>query len=261
MNILHITTTFYPAWAYGGIARVSYELCKELADRGHNVTVFTTDVYDRNNRVRHDDGHAIVDGINVCRFRNISNLLAWKRIHMPPSSILAAKQRIEDFDVLHFHGFESVLHVSSHYYAKKYGIPYVLQAHGSLVNYSQRGNLTRLFDKVWGYRILKDATRLIALTSTEAEQYKNIGIGDDKIDIVPNGINLSEFESLPKRGEFRKKYGLNNNQKVILYLGRIHKIKGLDLLAKAFAGIARHFDDAKLVIVGPDDGYLASLKR
>lgn len=60
---------------------------------------------------------------------------------------------------------------------------------------------------------------------------------------------------------FRQKHGLDNNLKIILYLGRIHKIKGLDLLAKAFAELSQLSNDVRLVIVGPDDGYLRELQQ
>jgi len=95
----------------------------------------------------------------------------------------------------------------------------------------------------------------------EAGQYKSMGASEDKIEIVPNGIALSEFENLSPRGEFRKKWGINDNQKMILYLGRIHKVKGLDLLAEAFAGLSRELDNVRLVVVGPDDGYLRALEE
>jgi glycosyltransferase involved in cell wall biosynthesis len=88
-----------------------------------------------------------------------------------------------------------------------------------------------------------------------------MGVSEDKIEIVPNGIDLAEFENLPQRGEFRKKYGLDDSQKIILYLGRIHQTKGIDLLARAFADLTKELDRAKLVIVGPDDGYLPALKK
>ena len=74
-------------------------------------------------------------------------------------------------------------------------------------------------------------------------------------------FDLSEFDNLPERGEFRTKYGLDANQKIILFLGRIHRIKGLDLLIKVFSDLAKFLDDVKLVIAGPDDGYLTSLKK
>jgi glycosyltransferase involved in cell wall biosynthesis len=54
---------------------------------------------------------------------------------------------------------------------------------------------------------------------------------------------------------------LTENQRVILYLGRIHKVKGLALLARSFASLAKDLPDTRLVIAGPDDGYLQALKK
>ena len=170
------------------------------------------------------------------------------------------RKNIRNFDIIHLHDIRCFQSIICHHYAKKYHIPYILQAHGSVATFFQKGVLKRIFDKIWGRRILRDASRVIALTKREAEQYKSMGVSEDKIEIVPNGIELSEFENLPKRGEFRKRYGLNDNHKIILYLGRIHKIKGLDFLSKAFAALSKDFSDARLVIVGPDDGYLPTLK-
>jgi len=78
---------------------------------------------------------------------------------------------------------------------------------------------------------------------------------------VPNGIDLAEFENLPTRGNFRRKYGLSNEEKIVLFLGRINQVKGLDLLVKAFASISREMADTKLIIAGPDDGYLSTLEQ
>jgi len=95
----------------------------------------------------------------------------------------------------------------------------------------------------------------------EAEQYKGMGVSEDKIEIIPYGIDLSVFDNLPERGEFRRKYDLGSAQRIILYLGRIHQIKGLDLLAQAFTDLSKALSNIKLVIVGPDDGYLPALKK
>ena len=259
MRILQLTPCFYPAWAYGGPVPVIERLSKELVKRGHEVIVYTTDALDKNKR--HNMRYLEVEGVKVFYFRNVSNSLAWRRYFLTPGMPFRLRREIKNFDIVHVHGFRDYLTIIIHHYSTKYDIPYILQAHGSVETYFQKGVLKRIFDKVWGYRILRDATKLIALTPTEAEQYKNMGISEDKIEIVPNGINLAEFENLPQRGQFRKKYGLGDAQKVVLYLARINKIKGPDLLAKAFAELSKDLGDAKLVIAGPDDGYLAALKE
>lgn len=262
MRVLHVTNTFYPAWAYGGIARVAYELCKKLVERGHDVTVFTTDAYNKSNRIKRESNKpVIIDGMKVYRFRNISNWLAWKRYPTPLSLVPTAKQTVKECDIIHIHVFRSSLSIPIYHYAKKYGVPYVLQAHGSLVKEIQRRRSRKVFDLFFGYRILKDASKVIASTKTEAEQYKKMGVDEGKIEIVPNGIDLSEYGNLPEKGKFRRKYSIGDDEKMILYLGRIHKIKGIDLLVEAFSGLIKELDDVRLVIVGPDDGFLSTLKK
>lgn len=102
---------------------------------------------------------------------------------------------------------------------------------------------------------------MFALSKKEVEQYKAMGVPDDKITVIPNGIDLSEYEDLPPRGKFRAKYGISEDRKIILYLGRIHKIKGIDFLIEAYANLVKNkFNDALLVIAGPDDGCLRKLQ-
>ncbi|MCL0090494.1 glycosyltransferase [Dehalococcoidia bacterium] len=260
MNILQVIPYFVPAWNSGGPLIVCYDLSKELVRRGHRVSVYTTDVLDGKTRIREKE--ETIDGILVKRFKNLSNSITYKyRLFISPSMISVIRNNLKDFDVVHLHDYYSIQSIIVHHYAKKYNIPYVLQAHGSLTTFFQKGMQKRIFNAIWGYRILRDTSKVIAITKTEAEQYKSMGVNKNKIEIVPNGIDLFEFDNLPARGEFRKKWGINDSQKVILYLARIHKIKGPDLLAKAFAELLRNLNNVKLVIAGPNDGYLPSLKK
>ncbi|GAH44293.1 unnamed protein product, partial [marine sediment metagenome] len=182
-------------------------------------------------------------------------------LYSPIGMITAIRKELNKFDIIHLNEFRSFQSIIVHRYAKRYGIPYVLQARGSLPRIMTKQRLKRVYDILWGYRLLRNASKVVALTQIEAEQYKSMGVSQDRIEIVPNGIDLAEFESLPQRGEFRKKWRINNSQKIVLFLSRIHKIKGPDLLARAFATLLRDFDNIKLVIVGPDDGYLPVLKK
>ena len=258
MNVLLISSTFPPR-RFGGITASSYILAKSLVARGHKVTVYTTDINDRYSRI--PDGVRSINDINVHYFKNISNWLAFKRLYTPIGLIKPIRKELSNFDIIHLNEFRSFQSIIVHRYAMKYHIPYVLQAHGSLPRIMTKQRLKKLYDILWGYRLLRDASKVIALTKTEAEQYRSMGISEDKIEIVPNGIDLAEFDNLPQRGEFRRKWGINNNEKIILYLARIHKVKGPDLLAKAFACLAEELNNVKLVIAGPDDGYLATLKE
>ena len=258
MKILQVIPAFYPAMAYGGTVAASYHLSRELARRGHEVTVYTSDSLDKYHRQKTRISE--IDGIKAYYFKNISNRLAWDRLVFTPGMRLQLSKDIRNFDIIHLHGARSFQNIPAHYYAKKYSIPYVLQAHGSLPRIIKKQRLKKIFDISFGYKILRDATKVIALTRTEVEQYKEMGVDEDKIEIVPNGIDLSEYDNLPKRGEFRRKYSIEDDEKIILYIGRLHKSKGIDLLVKAFADLSKELNDAKLVLIGPDDGYWSALE-
>ena len=74
-------------------------------------------------------------------------------------------------------------------------------------------------------------------------------------------MDLSEFEKLPPKGGFRAKYHIREDEKIVLYFGRIHKIKGIDLLIDAFFDLLKEMADIKLVIIGPDEGFLDFLLK
>lgn len=242
MRILQVVNLF--GARHGGSVRAVYCLSKELAGRGHQVDIYTSD---------YKLGTLPISGITVHPFKTWVHLAGFS---VTPSMLTADYH----FDIIHMHNYRTFQNVVAHCYAVKHKIPYILQGHGSLTTFFYKGKLKRAFDKFWGYRLLHDASKVIAVTEVEAEQCREMGVDREKIVVVPNGVDLAEFENLPKRGEFRKKYGLTN-QRVVLYLGRIHEIKGLDLLVEAFASLLNELDAVELVIVGPDDGYLLPLKK
>ena len=279
MKILQVVPYFYPAWSYGGTPRVVYELSISLARRGHEVTVYTTDAYDGETRLRgvgacrshrpacacpHADrsvstGKRLVDGIEVFYFPNLSNRLAYnQKIFLSPAMLPAIKREISNFDVVHLHEFRTLQNVMVYRCAKSRNIPYLLSAHGSVLRIMGKLRLKQVFDRLVGFRILGEASRLIATSRSEAQQYRQMGVCEERISIVPNGIDVEEFARLPLYGGFRKRYKLLD-KKVILFLGRISRIKGVDFLMKAFARIANERDDAVLVIVGSDEGYKKEL--
>jgi glycosyltransferase involved in cell wall biosynthesis len=242
MKILQVSTAFKPSWETGGTTRITYELSKGLINRNHEVNV---------------------DGVIVYYFTNISNYLAMHMNIVTPYYLpFIARKKIKEYDLIHIHEHRTFLAVIVQYFAKKYNIPYVVQAHGSVRPFFQKETIKNIYDFLFGNNILKNASKVIAVSDNEVEEYKSMGVEKNKIEIVPNGINLSEFKNLPNKGEFRKNYtSLKNSEKVILYLGRIHKIKNIDLIIIAFADLLKELGKIKLVIIGPDAGNLLNLKR
>lgn len=259
MNILHVVPSFAPCFSHGGVVNASYQIAKKQVEAGHNVSVYTTDNCDK--RLEFESNYNVnVDGINVCYFKNISNTFKNKfTSDTPVSSIRYIKKTINNFDIIHIHEHRHSLAIATHRYAQKNKIPYVLQAHGSVLPFFQKEQLKDIFNKLWGFDILHDASRVFALTDVEKEQYLKMGILDKNIEIVPLGINLNEYNDLPEKGKFKSKYGISENDKLILFLGRIHEIKGLDLLIKSFNHINN--DNVKLAIVGGDYGFKEELLK
>lgn len=254
MKILQVTNFFKPSWEAGGPARVAYDISLKLVDRGHEVTVYTTDGF--KSRLSVEKNKPVdVDGIRTYYFQNLSSYLAKNLVLPIPYYLpLVASKHLKEFDVIHIHEYRTVSAIFIHFFAKKYNVPYVLQAHGTSSKIVKRKNLKATFDVFFGKRILKDASKLFALNETEFEQYISLSADSNKITIIPNGIDESKYEELPPKGSFRSKYHLENS-KIVLYVGRLHLSKGIDLLIESFADLSQELDNTKLVIIGPDDGY------
>ena len=247
---------FYPAFAYGGTVNASYNLCKALVKRGHDVTVYTSDTIDSQNRQSVE--YLVHEGIKIHYFKNISNSLAWRRLFINPGSTFSLKENIRKFDLIHLHDIRNFQSIVAAYYAKKYNVPYIIQPHGSLPKIIGKQKLKKIYDILWGNYIIKHASLFLAMTKTEAEQLTEIGIDSSLIKFISNGIDHPG--NVLHHGVFRQEIGLED-EPLILYLARFHQIKGADLLVDSFSKILENFPTAKLVMVGPDDGYLNEISK
>jgi len=261
MNILQVTHSFHPCYQAGGVVKVAYEISRALVKRGHKVTVITTDGC-KPRLVVKKNSDVDIEGISVWYFQNISNYMRIKfKIATPYFLPVFLKKQIKNFDIIHIHEHRTLLAIVAHHYAKKYDIPYIIQAHGSVLPFFEYQNLKKLYDFIWGDKILRDASKFIAVSKVERDQYVKMGMPEDKIEIIPNGIDISEYKTLPEQGKFRKKYGIRSDEKVILYLGRVHKRKGIDFLINGFSRVLNKYQDVRLVIAGPDGGFLDILTK
>ena len=197
MKILQVTHVFKPLWESGGMARVAYEISRGLVERGHELTVYTTNrsFYSTNLET---NKQVCLEGMKIYYFENLRKYFPWKTLPPLPYYLpFIARKEIKNFDIVHIHGYRTILSVIVHHYAKKYGIPYVLQPHGSLPRIIEKQRLKKLYDWVWGNRILRDASKLIAVSKEEAEYARLMGVGGEKISVIYNGMDIESFKNLP----------------------------------------------------------------
>jgi glycosyltransferase involved in cell wall biosynthesis len=264
LRILQVAPRYAPAWAFGGGVRMTFELARVWARDGHEVSVFTSDQESAERRFA--DISAEIDGIRVRRFRNRSHALAarYPFLFFRPQGLAGALRDVRSaFDVVHVaesrgpHNRWVAREVAAQ------NVPIVWSAYGGLAaGEGLRRLYRRVHDEVFNTRaIVQRCAALIAQTAHEAEIYEQFGATPERIHLIPLGVNWRDFEQVPTRGSFRQRLGLGMEDPLVLFLGRVHWTKGLQVLIPAFASLARAVPTARLAVVGWDHGYLGPARR
>ncbi|MEM6328617.1 MAG: glycosyltransferase [Planctomycetota bacterium] len=165
-------------------------------------------------------------------------------------------------DAVHLHGFWERWLFAGAKAARHAGVPTVLTPHGMLHPWSmQQKRIKKAVAMRLGYAgMLRRAAMVHALNEPERQILLWI---DPKanVRVIPNGIFLESFASLPARGEFRRRHPELTEGPLVLFISRLHYKKGLDILAEAFAMLLKTRPDARLVVIGPDGGYEAAFRQ
>lgn len=266
MNLLHVTPYYAPAWRYGGAVRAVTDLTRAQAAAGHRVFVLTTDALGPGERV--PNAQEKIDGVHITRVRNRSAALRDRLNLSTPRGIAPAAERLireHAIDVVHCHELRTVEALRVAPVAQRLGVPLVVSPHGTLPYDTGRGNVKRLWDRLFAARSLPRFDRVIALTTAEAADARALwsrwgaDLPEGRISVVPNGVHLDDFAALPPGEPFRARWNLDEGP-VVLFLGRLHERKGAQFLIPAFARARDAAPDARLVIAGPDEGMLSALR-
>ena len=248
MKILMLTWE-YPPRIVGGIARVVHDLSKRLIKDGHEVTVVT---YRDNADVPEYENDK---GVNVYRVDNYmihpNNFIDWI-MQLNFNMLSKATEFINKeggFDVIHAHDWLVTYAAKS--LKNAYDIPIVATIHAT-----EAGRNSGIHDETQRY--INDTEWLLTYEATEVivnsnymknEIQRLFGLPFDKINVIPNGINLSNFTGIERDYDFRRQYAMDN-EKIILYVGRLVYEKGVQHLIAAMPKILSNYHDAKLIIAG-----------
>jgi glycosyltransferase involved in cell wall biosynthesis len=164
------------------------------------------------------------------------------------------------YDVVHIHGLYLFPQLAAFVAARRRQVPYVVSPHGILdsVVRARSKRLKQLNDFVWSRRMLEHASALHCTSVREAKAAADLKLRSPFF-VIPNGIDVGEFDGTGQADRFRNRFFPDFAGPVVLSLGRISQIKGMDVLIHAFAKLAREVTDARLAIAGPDDEGLIPL--
>lgn len=158
---------------------------------------------------------------------------------------LMAQAQFKEVDLLHNHGMWQMNAVYPGWAARKGNVNLVVSPRGT---FSQRAvrhgsKIKKVFWPLLQRPALDPATCFHATAEPEYEDIRRMGFRQP-ICVIPNGIDIP----LPKQTP-------PTEVRTLLFLGRIHSIKGLDMLLPAWRAVQDRFPDWQLVVAGSDDGY------
>ncbi len=196
-----------------------------------------------------DDGEvapASLDPGSLSRMPN--GRLRWAR---DPQLWQQLGQMVQSASLVHIHGLWREHSSIAAKLCRRFAIPYVVSAHGMLEPWALNNGKwkKRLYLAAVEQKVLQGAAGLRALTKDEVSDYRNLGLRNP-VEVLPNGIDLPNKTS---PALFLEAYPHLTGKRLIVFLGRIHKKKGIDILCHAWAQISREFPEAHLVIAGPGE--------
>lgn len=251
MRILHVISSMAPS--SGGPTSVVASLLVAQAHSGLNVAVCTTN-HDNptSKRLEATFLHSILPpAVAVHPFpAEVTSLLISRALRA------WLKQNIDGFDLVHVHGLYRFPPTYAAWQARKQEVPYIIRPHGSLDPFlygksSRSVALKRLYERWFDLPNLHAAGAIHYTAEEERERAAYLKLHAPSF-VIPNGVDWQLFEKLPERGSFRSAHKLGDTP-LILFLGRLHLTKGLDILIPAFDAVRRTVPDAQLAIVGPEN--------
>jgi len=252
LNVCFVSPEYFPI--SGGTGAYVYYLSRELQKLGHNVHVVA----------RHSvDSTEIVDGVNVNYVKGVGNpLTRYWRFARSASKKLEELNRKFGFDIIHANlplvpsfaiPSESANALTSTVHSTWKGEAEAIKRGGRRkLNPNEKlmlrfNSLLRSYEK----KLMKRSDALIAVSLyTRNELTELYDVDEEKIHVIYNGVDTQKFKPTRDRAGLRVELGLEEEQKIILCVGRLYYRKGINILLKSIPEVVQKFGDAKFVISG-----------
>ncbi len=231
-----------------GLGQISVSLASSQYLQGHDVGIWCTDTHENIRWASENHGFPVE---RITGF----NLFGPRFLWFSPELTMSTKRCANDaFEIIHQHGIWTGTSNSTRIFAKEKKIPAIIAPHGSL-NQIDR-NLSRWKKKIaltcYENENLRQAACLHATSENEVFEFRNFGL-KNPIAYMENGIHEKNLCTKGNAHRFREKNAINEDKRLLLYMGRITPKKGLLMLVNAIKTIQADFHDWNLIIIGNDE--------
>jgi len=186
---------------------------------------------------------------------------------MPPNIFSFAyliKMLRGDYDIIHFHGFGHLLLDVANLCCLILRKKFILTVHGFPRSPFESGRFLRLLYRFYlsslGRILFKRAVRVIYISRSLVSEALSLGLYVRDFTIIPNGINVEEFNVNFVSDDIKRKWGVSNDDFVLVAVGVLHARKGFQYLIKALSLVRKFYPRVKLFIIGADLGYGRTLR-
>jgi len=270
MNIVHFSWE-YPPVIYGGLGTFAMEITQKQAFFGNDVTVFALnennkfETYEKMNRVSVYRPKTL-DFTSIFRlfadyelkswgdnFKFFSDVLGYST--MSASHLINNLVKIEgkSFEIIDAHDW---LGIMGGIITKQHlNIPLVFHVHSTEVGRSiGRGSHTIKDIEFEGGQV---ADCIITVSYAMKDELEKLGFPSDKIRVCWNAVDPTKYDpnkvSVDDKTNLRKRYGINDNEHMVFFIGRLVTVKGVEPLVKSIPAVLEDFPNIKLVILGIGD--------
>jgi glycosyltransferase involved in cell wall biosynthesis len=252
IKVLHAYIFFSIKFA-GGTSDLMFKIAKNQQKTNVQPSIITGDY-----QIDYD----LIKQLPLTDFIILKSFFDKSGFSIMPELIWFCIKDLKKYDVIHMHVYRTYQNLILFIFAKIYGIPIIMDAHGSVPYFVRKPLIKRIFDFLIGKILLYNANFLMAESEVGVQEYLNLipKLNKNKIITLSPPFDTNEFNIKFKKNYLRSKYKIKEKF-IIGFLGRIHFIKGLDFLVKAFEYCYQNNKDIRLVIIGSDDGYLDELLK
>lgn len=270
MRIVHFSWEFPPV-LYGGLGTFVTEISQKLKDLGNEITVFTLN---RNNELPTYENW---NGIEVYRpktldlsstyllfanpefrswgphFKFFADVFSYNTISASQLVNMLIRKERKNYDIIHAHDWLGI--IGGMIVKKEINLPLIFHVHSTEIGRS----IGR------GSHIIKDiefeggqeADCVITVSHAMKDELEKLGFSCNKIHVCWNGIDAEKYDpqriSNEEKNKLRRIYGIDENDNMLLFIGRLVTVKGPDKLINAMPFVLQDFPNTKLVILGVGD--------